>query len=59
MRKISRWYNVDVDYLGKTTDEGFVGTIPRSADIQNVLDMLQLTRTVHFKIKESSIIVMK
>jgi ferric-dicitrate binding protein FerR (iron transport regulator) len=59
MRKISRWYNVDVDYLGQTTDEGFVGTIPRSADIQNVLDMLQLTRTVHFKIKGRRIIVMK
>jgi ferric-dicitrate binding protein FerR (iron transport regulator) len=59
MRKISRWYNVDVDYLRQTTDEGFVGTIPRSADIQNVLDMLQLTRTVHFKIKERRIIVMK
>lgn len=59
MRKISRWYNVDVDYVGKPTDEGFVGTIPRSADIQNALDMLQLTRTVHFKIKERRIIVMK
>ncbi|MCJ8209020.1 DUF4974 domain-containing protein [Mucilaginibacter sp. RS28] len=59
MRRISRWYNVEVDYTRKITDEGFLGTIPRSAQIEDVLHLLELTRTVHFKIEGRRIIVMK
>jgi transmembrane sensor len=58
MRKISRWYDVDIQYNGKTTSEGFVGTIPRSKSIQEVLKYLELTELVHFKIIERRIIVM-
>jgi len=58
MRKISRWYDVEIQYNGKTTSEGFVGTIPRSKSIQEVLKYLELTELVRFKIKERRIIVM-
>lgn len=50
MRKISRWYDVEVDYEGKTTNATFVGTLPRSSDISEVLKYLQLTKLVHFKV---------
>lgn len=58
MRKISRWYNVEVVYSGKITDNTFIGTVSRSGNISEVLDILELTGTVHFKIEGRRITVM-
>lgn len=58
MRKIARWYDVDIDYEAKTTSATFVGTIPRSQNITEVLKYLELTGLVHFKIKERRITAM-
>jgi hypothetical protein len=58
MRKIARWYDVDVSYEGKITDLNFIGTIPRSTNIPEVLKYLELTGLVHFKIEERRVIVM-
>jgi transmembrane sensor len=58
MRKLSRWYNIDVEYQGKITGEGFVGTVPRSKNLSEVLNTLESTGLVHFKIKERRVIVM-
>jgi ferric-dicitrate binding protein FerR (iron transport regulator) len=58
MRKVARWYNVSVQYQGAMTNEGFVGTVPRSENITEVLNALELTGLVHFKIIERRVIVM-
>jgi len=58
MRQISRWYNVDVEYKGDISGKVFTGTISRYANVTQVLNMLELTQVVHFKIKERRIIVM-
>ncbi|WPV00674.1 FecR family protein [Mucilaginibacter sp. cycad4] len=58
MRKVARWYNVSVQYQGTITHEGFVGTVPRSENITEVLNALELTGLVHFKIIERRVIVM-
>lgn len=58
MRKISRWYDVSVDYQGNVTHANFVGTVPKSADITQVLKYLELTGLAHFKITERRITVM-
>ena len=58
MRKIARWYDVDIDYEAKTTTATFVGTIPRSQNITEVLKYLELTGLVHFKITERRITAM-
>lgn len=58
MRKIARWYNVDVVYQGKITDNDFVGTVPRFKNVSEALTILELTNTVHFKIEGRRIIVM-
>jgi ferric-dicitrate binding protein FerR (iron transport regulator) len=58
MRRIARWYNVDVVYKGKLSQERFMGTISRYQEINKVLDMLELTNLVHFKIEERRIVVM-
>jgi transmembrane sensor len=54
MRQISRWYDADIVYQGKLTTENFTGTISRFENISEVLDMLQLTGTVHFKIESQA-----
>jgi len=58
MRKIARWYDIEVDYQGKTTNATFVGTIPQSKNIEEVLKYLELTGLVHFKVNERRITVM-
>lgn len=59
MRKVSRWYNVDVNYSGNIPDVGFGGNISRSKDINEVLNVLQLTNAVHFKVEGRRITVMR
>ncbi|NQX37770.1 FecR protein [Pedobacter steynii] len=59
MRKLSRWYNVDVEYEGKITDEGFYGTVSQTKNISQVLNILEKTKGVHFKIEGRRVIVMK
>lgn len=58
MRKISRWYNLEIIYQGKTTDNTFIGTVSRFREVSEVLNILELTRTVHFKIEGRKITVM-
>lgn len=59
MRKVSRWYNVEVNYSGDVPDVGFGGNISRSKDINEVLNVLQLTNAVHFKVEGRRITVMR
>ncbi len=58
MKKLARWYDVEVSYQGKIPEVGFGGNISRSKDISEVLDVLELTNAVHFKIEGRRITVM-
>lgn len=58
MRKVSRWYNVEVSYAGEIPSVGFGGNISRSKDIKEVLNALQLTNAVHFKVEGRRVTVM-
>lgn len=57
MKKLSRWYNIEVEYVGELTDKEFVGTISRGENLSEVLKMLELTGTVEFDIKGNKVIV--
>jgi len=59
MRKVSRWYDVDVVYAPGFTNQGYMGSISRFKDVSQVLKMLQLTGTVHFKVEGRRITVMQ
>ncbi|MCX2452084.1 DUF4974 domain-containing protein [Pedobacter sp. PLR] len=59
MSKISRWYDVSVEFKGKITEEKFSGTSSRAKNINQVLEMLEETNAVHFKIEGRRILVMK
>ena len=57
MRKISRWYNVDVEYRGDMRGKVFSGSISKYTNVTAVLRMLQLTGSVSFTINNRTIIV--
>lgn len=58
MRKIARWYDVEVEYQGNMHGKLFSGTISRFGQVEDILDMLALTGTVTFKIDGRRILVM-
>jgi transmembrane sensor len=59
MRTISRWYNVEIDYSGPVPGNGFYGGVSRFKNVSEVLNILQLTGKVHFKIEGRKITVSK
>lgn len=59
MKQVSRWYNVKVTYETHELDhKSYSGTLPRYSDVSALLKMLEMTGTVHFKIRDRTIIVM-
>ena len=58
MRKLARWYNVEVEYKGRIADKTFSGTISRFENISKILDKITYTQNVKFKIEGRRIIVM-
>lgn len=58
MRKVSRWYNIEVDYQGNLSNKDFVGAISRDKNISELLKMLELTGAIHFKVDGRRVTVM-
>jgi transmembrane sensor len=59
MRKLARWYDVDIKYEGSISDGGLNGRVSRSKNISQVIKALEATQTVHFKVEGRRIIVMQ
>lgn len=59
MKEISRWYDVDVAYQGDVSKIKLAGTVSRYANIASLLNTMQLTGSVHFKIEGRRVIVMR
>ncbi|SEO23655.1 FecR family protein [Mucilaginibacter sp. OK283] len=57
MRMVSRWYDVDVAYTGNLPSDKFSGSVSRFSNVSEVLNTLQLTRKVHFKVSGKKISV--
>ena len=57
MRQVSRWYDVDIDYKGNVSGLNFSGIISRKENISRILNVLEATGTVHFKIEDKRITV--
>lgn len=58
MRKISRWYDVEVEYHGNMEKRDFTGSVSRFENVSKVLNMLELTGIIHFKVEGRRILVM-
>ncbi|QNK63472.1 FecR domain-containing protein [Pedobacter sp. PAMC26386] len=59
MRKLSRWYDVEVIYHDVDQDKLFFGGVSRYDNVSKVLKKLELTGGVHFKIDGRRVIVNK
>jgi ferric-dicitrate binding protein FerR (iron transport regulator) len=57
MRQIARWYDVEVEFKGDITRH-FGGAISRNVNVTKVLNLLELTGEVNFKVAGKKIIVM-
>lgn len=57
MRQLARWYNIEVAYEGKMTDEVFYGVVDRKRNISEVLRILERSQKVNFKIKGRKVTV--
>lgn len=58
MRKISRWYDVDVTYGQNIPDKRFEGSISRFKNVSEILRKFELTGGIHFKVEGRRITVM-
>jgi len=58
MRKLSRWYNTTTDYKGDMKGKEFSGTVSRFENISEVLDLLEETGSIHYKINARRITIM-
>lgn len=56
MRQVARWYNVEVHFDGKVTEDGFSGKISRDVPLSNFIKVLQLN-DVKVKTEGRNIIV--
>ncbi|TWV94695.1 FecR family protein [Chitinophaga pinensis] len=59
MRKLARWYDIEVSFKGPLPEEGFNGKISRYKNISQTLKMLEKTKAVHFQIEGRRVIVMQ
>lgn len=60
MKKIARWYDVEIVYKDPfMSKKVFGGTINKFSNVSDVLEMLELTKDVHFKIEGRRIVVTK
>jgi ferric-dicitrate binding protein FerR (iron transport regulator) len=57
MRQVERWYDVDVIYK-TTTTEHFNAIISRKETVSKLLQLLELTGKIHFKIENKTIYVL-
>jgi ferric-dicitrate binding protein FerR (iron transport regulator) len=57
MRQLSRWYDVEIEYNGKT-DDLFIAEMRRNIKLSDALKALELTGKVKFEIQGKKIIVM-
>lgn len=58
MSQLSRWYDIEVEYLGDISQKEYTGSILKRSTIQEVLNMLELTGTIEFKITGRRVSVM-
>lgn len=59
MRRLARWYDVEVTYGSTLKPQYFGGLIRRDNDLSKVLKMLEATNDVHFKVEGNKVTVMQ
>jgi hypothetical protein len=58
MSELQRYYDIDVVYQADVKDV-FVAKIPRDVPVSQLLNLLEMTNLVHFKIEGRKVTVIK
>ncbi|TKC62039.1 DUF4974 domain-containing protein [Pedobacter hiemivivus] len=59
MNEIARWYDVEIEYVGNFDDVEFGGTMLRASNIRKLLNKIELTGTVKFKVEGRRVMVIR
>lgn len=59
METLARWYDVSIEYAPQVKDINFTGTISRYEQIDKVLELIELTKSLKFKVEGRRIVVMR
>lgn len=59
LRKVARWYNVEIVYEMEPSESSLLGKVSRSKNISAILHAIEQTDQAHFKIEGRRIIVTK
>lgn len=59
LRKVARWYDVEIVYEVNPSEASLLGVVSRSKKVSAILDAIEQTEQVHFRIEGRRIIVMK
>jgi transmembrane sensor len=60
MRKVARWYDVEISYAGNIDpSQRFGGKISRNKNLSSALKIMELTGNVHFKVEGRRVTVMQ
>lgn len=60
MKQLSRWYDLEVIYTSEEIkDREFGGTVSRADHIKELLDYMELTQTIHYKLEGRRLFIMK
>ena len=54
MEDIARWYDVSVLYQGNIPNTAFEGSVSRQSTLENALNILAATNTIHFIIDKDN-----
>lgn len=54
MRQVARWYNLEIVYQGKVTNDTFTGSIDRNANLESVLKLFE-TAQIKFHVVQTPI----
>jgi len=58
MRQLARWYDVEIEYRNGNCSHKFVGELPRSLSLCNVLKALEVTGKLKFSVEGRKVIVL-
>jgi len=59
MKKLARWYDMEVIYEGDMSDVAFQGNYSKNGSLSNLLKTIELTNKINFKIEGRRVTVIK
>lgn len=57
MKQVARWYDIEVVYQGSLHNQVYGGQISKYSDLNDLLNKLELTGTVHFNVEGRRVVV--